>query len=107
MGMELHKSQRGNLAVPPRDFLVFAWRPFILAACVSHRVRGVIEINIRLSYFVAGSAESISFPWHCYLTHPFYYFPLEKNMTWVTPASDRGHTVASVKSGRRIAFRGR
>src|ERR1700719_489100 len=71
IGMELYKSQRVNLAVPPRDFLVFAWRPFILAACVSHRVRGVIEINIRLSYFVAGSAESISFPWHCYLTYLF------------------------------------
>jgi hypothetical protein len=79
----------------------------VLAACFTHRVCGVIQIDIPLSYFFASSVESISFPWHCYLTHPFYYFPPEKNMTWVTHASDHGHVVATAKSGRRIAFRGR
>jgi len=41
MGMELDESQRGNLAAPPCDTLVFAWRRFNRSARIVHRVCGV------------------------------------------------------------------
>jgi hypothetical protein len=106
MGMGPHKSLRGNLAVPPRDFLVFAWRYSFRTASVTQRECGVTQIGKRLPYFFASSVESFSFPWHCYVTHFFYYGSLAKNMINITHACDLGHEAASVKQGRRIAFRG-
>jgi hypothetical protein len=96
---------KGNLAVPLRDTLVFAWRRLPCAVHVMHRVCGVTQFGIR-SLFFASPVESSSFVRLTNLTSPFYNHSLGKYMTGVTHASDHRHAGAPLKLGRRIAFPG-
>jgi len=51
---------KGDLAVPPRDSLVSAWRRFFRATHAVHRVRGVTQFGIPL-LSIASPVESFSF----------------------------------------------
>ena len=96
---------KGDLAVPPRDSLVSAWRRFFRATHAVHRVRGVTQFGIPL-LSIASPVESFSFLKLTNLIAPFYNDCPSKYMTGVTRASDHRHADAPVKLGRRIAFPG-
>jgi hypothetical protein len=79
---ERYKSQKGNLAVPLCDFLVFTWRRIIRAYCLMHRMYCPTYIVLVFFLCVASPVESFSFPCIATLHLVFTINPLRSIGPW-------------------------